>query len=241
MIVKPKQFYLVPFVMACVALSFPLQVIFLYGHGWNEWGAIFSKITWMNWLVIGSFLGGAYFYYHGSRFILYLAPLILGLVALNNYIVGSFAGDFSLTQTSLATFGSGLMFVPLLFPTSQVVLKDPKRRWWRMSKRFKKRVPATLNPFVGDMVHGHTFDVSKTGAFVCLEDDGSPLPKVGDTLRVSFNVNSMKKIRCEAVVVRIAEPDGRYPRGMGIRFTNIEKLYEKSFQRFLETNTSALH
>ena len=235
MIMKPKQFYLASLAMLLIAISFPLQVMVLYGHHWNETTAIFSKITWLNWLVIGSFLLGSYFYFHGSRFIIYMTPMILLLVAVNNYVVGQFAGDFSLMQTSLATMGSGLIFLPLLMPSSQVVLRDPKRRWWRRSRRINKRVSATINPYVGDMVHGHTFDISKSGAFVCV-DETEKLPKIGDTIRVSLNVNSMKKIRCEAVVVRIAEPEGRYPRGMGVKFTEIEKTHEKSFNRFLSSN-----
>jgi len=236
---RPKQFYIAAFALFLMALSFPMQVMVLYGHHWSETSAIFAKITWIKWLVIGSFIVGAYLYFHASRFIVFLAPAILGLVAFNNYIVGHFAGDFSMLQTSLATLSVGIVFAPLLMPSSQVVLKDPKRRWWRRSKRVNKRVSATLNPYVGEMVHGHTFDVSQSGAFVCLEGEGRALPKVGDTVRVSFNVNSMKKIRVEAVVVRITEPDGRYPRGMGIRFTDMDKRYEKSFGQFLNSNDYA--
>ena len=236
MMIRPKQFYFAALALMLMALSFPLQVMFLYGHHWNETGAIFSKLTWVNWLVVASFIAGSYLYFHASRLILILTPIILGLVAFNNYIVGQFAADFSLLQTSLATLGVGLVFTPLLMPSSKVVLKDPKRRWWRRSKRVNKRVSATLNPFVGEMIHAQTFDVSKSGAFVCLDGTHQELPKVGDTIRVSFNVNSMKKIRCEAVVVRIAEASGHYPRGMGLRFTEMDKLYEKSFGQFLSSN-----
>ena len=235
MIMRPKQFYFVAAAMFAVALSFPVQVMFLYGHHWSETSAIFSKITSINWLVIGSLIFGAYLYFHASRYILYVAPIILALVAFNNYLVGAFAGDFSLIQTSMGTAGIGALFFPLALPSSRVVLKDPKRRWWRRSKRINKRLAATVNPYVGGMVHGHTFDVSKSGAFVCLEDDNNELPKIGDTVRISFNVNSMKKIRCEAVVVRIAEPQGRYPKGMGIRFTSTDKSFDKSFEKVLQS------
>ncbi len=236
MIMRPKQFYLASVVLLMLALSFPFQVMILYGHHWSETQAIFSKITWLNWMVIGSFALGAYFYFQASRYIIYLAPLILGLVAFNNYLVGSFAGDFSLLQTTLGTFAVGIVFAPLALPSSRVVLKDPKRRWWRRSKRHNKRVSATLNPYVGDMLHVQTFDISQSGAFVCLDEGMTEVPKVGDTVRVSFNVNSMKKIRCEAVVVRIADARGHYPRGMGLKFTQIDRNHEKSFDRFLNSS-----
>lgn len=235
MIMRPRQFYIASLVLMFMALSFPAQVMVLYGHHWSETGAIFAKITWLNWMVIFSFIVGSYLYFHASRLILFLTPVILLLVGFNNYIVGQFAGDFSLLQTTLATVGVGFVFLPLAMPSSRVVLKDPKRRWWRRSKRYNKRVSTTLNPYVGDMIHAHTFDVSQTGAFVCLEEGSGALPKIGDTIRVSFNVNSMKKIRCEAIVVRIAEPKGHYPKGIGIKFTDMDKLHEKSFEKFLHS------
>lgn len=235
MLMKPKQFYLAPLIMILIALSFPLQVMILYGHQWTETQAIFSKMTSLNWVIAISFMMAAYFYYQASRGILFFAPVLLALVAFNNYIVGSFGADFSLQQTTLATLFSASLFVPLALPSSQIILKDPKRRWWRASKRYSKKVGATLNPYVGEMVEGETFDVSKTGAFVCVEELDN-LPKIGDTVRVSLKVNSMRRIRCEAVVVRIAEPQGRYPQGMGIRFTEMSKTNEKCFEKFLSSN-----
>ncbi len=235
MIMRPKQFYFAAVALMLFAISFPLQVMVLYGHHWSETQAIFSKITWLNWMVVASFCVGAYFYFQASRYIVFLAPIILALVALNNYLVGAFAGDYSVLQTTLGTLAVGLVFAPLAMPSSRVVLRDPKRRWWRRSKRHNKRVSATLNPYVGGMLHVQTFDISQSGAFVCLDAEQTEVPKVGDTVRISFNVNPMKKIRCEAVVVRIAEPHGHYPRGMGLKFTQIDRTNEKCFDKFLNS------
>lgn len=234
MTMRPKQFYLAALLLTMIALSFPVQVMALYGHSLSEWSAILSKITGFNWLVMVSLLVAAYYYFQGSRVILVLGPLAVALVAINNYWVGQFAGDYSLLQTSLGTLCCGLIFAPLGMPSSMVVLQDPKRRWWRRSKRHHKRLETTLNPFVGDMIHAHTFDVSQTGAFICLEDELTELPKVGDRVRLSFTVNSMKKIRCEAVVVRISEAKGHYPKGMGVRFVSINKNHERSFESLLK-------
>jgi len=215
------------------ALSFPVQVMWLYGHGFDEIGAIFTKLTSLNWLVVSGLLVGSYLYFQASRWIVYFAPVFLTLVFYNNYQVGVFAQDFSLVQTSFASLGAGLLFVPLLMPSSQVILKDPKRRWWRRSKRINKEVAATLNPFVGEMIQARTFDISQTGTFLALDGSQQHCPKVGDTVRVSFNINGMKRIRCEAVVVRIAEPKGCYPRGIGLRFLEFEKMHQKSFEKLL--------
>ena len=236
MITRPKQFSMASAGFLLMAISFPVQVMFLYGHPVSESAAILSKITWMNWLVILGFLAASYLYFHASRWLVVCVPVVIGLVAINNYFVGQFAGDFSLLQTSVATLLVGLFFVPLLMPSSRVLLRDPKRRWWRRSKRVHKRVSATINPFVGDMIQSHTFDVSQTGAFVCTSGEEEELPKVGDMIRLSLNVNSMKKIRCEAVVVRIVEAKGSYPSGMGLKILEVKKEHQRSFDKFLHSN-----
>ncbi len=234
MTLRPKQFYLVSALMFLAALSFPVQVMWLYGHGFSETGAIFTKLTTLNWLVLSGLLVGSYLYLQASRWIVYFAPVFLTIVFYNNYQVGVFAQDFSMLQTSLATLGASLLFVPLLMPSSQVILKDPKRRWWRRSKRYHAEVAATLNPFVGEMIQARTYDISQTGTFLVLDGGADqPCPKVGDTVRLSFNINGMKRIRCEAVVVRIAEPQGNYPRGIGLRFLEFEKMHQKSFEKLL--------
>jgi hypothetical protein len=231
---KPKQFYIVSIILVFIAISLPLQVMFLYGHHWSETSAIFSKMTGFNWLVVLGLLTVSYLYYHASQLLIIGAPLVLILVTINNYFVGKFAGDFTLTQTSLASVSVGLLFVPLFLPSSQILLKDPKRRWWRISKRVNKRVSATINPYVGEMIHSYTHDISQSGAFVCV-DKKDDLPKVGDNVRVILNINSMRKIRCEAIVVRISEASGSYPQGMGIKFIDADKDYLKSYQKIMDS------
>lgn len=233
MIMRPKQFYLASLALFAIALSFPVQVMVLYGHKWNESSAIFGKITTLNWMVMLSLVVGAYLYFHASRLIVFVAPVILALVALNNYLVGQFAGDFSLLQTTLGTLAIALIFSPLLLPSSQVVLRDPTRRWWRCSPRVRRQISATLNPYVGDMIQAKTFDISKTGVFISLDESVEHVPKVGDKIRLSFNVNSMKKVRCEAVVVRHSEASGKYPKGLGLQFVEVNKKNEKGLQDLL--------
>lgn len=233
---RPKQFYIAAIIMFLLALSFPVQVVFLYGHHWSEWATIFSKITWLNWLVAVSFVVCGYLYFNASRLLIVAAPVIVILSIVNNYVVGKFAGDYSLAQTNFASLGVALLFTPLLMPSSQIILRDPKRRWWRRSKRFNKRVSATINPYVGEMLQAHTYDISKTGAFLSVDINSEDVPKVGDVIRVSLNVNSMKKIRCEAQVVRVTEANGRYPDGIGLKFLEIKKSHQKSFQQFVNSN-----
>jgi hypothetical protein len=234
MTLRPKQFYLVSACMLFAAISFPFQVAWLYGHSLTEVQSIFAKLTHLNWLVLVSLLMGAYLYFQASRWIIIFAPIMLAIISYNNYQVGAFGGDFSLLQTTLASMGAGILFLPLFMPSSRAILRNPQRRWWRISKRHTKKVSATLNPFVGEMIQAQTYDLSQTGVFLALKDeDLAHCPKVGDTVRLSFNVSPMKKIRCEARVVRVAEPQGRYPMGIGLRFVEFDKSHQKSYSQFL--------
>ena len=237
MIVRPKQFYVVALLLMLIATSFPLQVVYIYGHSFTEIGSIFNKISLLNWLVMGGVLALSYMHLKASKWLVVAAPLMILLVALNNYVVGHFSTDYSMAQTVMATSLFSLLFTPLFMPSSRLILKDPTRRWWTCSKRYHKKISTTLNPYVGDMIHAYTFDISETGAFISFEDlPAEELPKVGDHIRVSFNVNSMKKIRCEAVVVRLAEPRGRYPQGLGLKFVGFDRNHQKSFQQVLKNS-----
>lgn len=235
MITRPSQFTVLALAMLGVALSFPIQVMVLYGHHWTELTAIVSKITWLNFLVISALLFSAYQFWNVSRSLIYTLPITFILVAFNNYWVGNFGGDYDMQETSIASLAMVGFFIPPLFmPTSRLLLSDPQRRWWRVSKRIKKKISGTINPYVGEMINVQTFDVSETGAFVCLDTHQKTLPKVGETIRLILNINSAKRIRCEAIVIRIADAKGRYPNGMGLKFKSMERECQKSIQQLLD-------
>ena len=234
MLTRPRQFYLVSFIMLFVALSFPLQVIYLYGHSLGEWNAILNKITWFNWLVVGLLILNGYLHLKASALLKYVGPISILIVGWNNYLVGAYNTDYSMASTTLATFGFSLLFAPLFLKSSRIVLADPKRRWWRRSKRYYHRISTTMNPYVGEMIHAYSFDISKTGIFICTENLGEgTTPKVGEHVRLCLNINSMKKIRCDAIVVRTADSTGRYPKGLGLKFIDFDKSHQKSFEQFI--------
>ena len=235
MVKKPRVFSLVTIFIVGVIFSFPLQAAYLYGHSLTEVSAIFNKISLLNWMAMASMAFAGHFVTKASPWVVIAAPVSVLVVFWNNLVVGTYHTDFSLLTTSLGTIAFALLFIPLLSPTSRMVLMNPHKRWWLRPKRYKTKVSATLNPFVGQTIHAETFDISSGGAFIHLNHlDFEEAPKVGETLRLSLNINSMRKIRCDAVIVRRAESRGRYPQGLGIRFVDLDKDHQKTLQRFLE-------
>jgi hypothetical protein len=48
-----------------------------------------------------------------------------------------------------------------------------------------------------------------------------------------LHFDGARKIKCEAVVVRVVEPRGVYPKGIGIRFTEMDDTHKRSLNNFL--------
>lgn len=237
MVKKPRLFLFISFALACIMVSFPLQVVMLYDHGLSELLHVFRKISFLN-LMVMSLLGyTSYLAYHASPYLKYVAPVTIVAVLWNNLVTGSYATDFSMAASCLATLGFSLLFTPLFHKKARFILADGKNRWWFQSRRHKRQVTMTLNPYVGDTLLAQTFDISKTGAFVHVDQADGTVPDVGETLRISLNVGGMRNVRCEAKIVRINEDDkaGAYPKGVGIEFKGMDKQARKDLERFLKS------
>ena len=120
-----------------IALSVPLQIIWLYGHTLNEWSLILSKLTWLNIVIIGLSLSNAYLAWIGDPWLKFSVPVLLGLVTLNNFIVGNYGVDYSAAQTTLATLGFFGVHASLLFTQAHMVIGHPELRWWLIPERKK--------------------------------------------------------------------------------------------------------
>lgn len=231
---RPLMLYLIPLFLLSIALSFPIQAALLYDHQLSELGAILSKITFVNWFTMIVICATAYSLYQGSAYCKLLIPLSIGTVILNNYFVGQWGQDFNMAESSMASVLFAFSFAPLMHKPTLTVLTDPKKRWWARAQRHMTQVPITINPFVGQTLNARTFDISDSGVFVSLSsDDLSNIPKVGDKLRLSITLGSMKKLKCDARVVRFAKPTGIYPQGLGLEFIQIDKQDKVDLKRYL--------
>ena len=136
-----------------------------------------------------------------------------------------------------AMLGTGLfagLFVPLFRKDIRLILSDPHRRWWRRANRLHKNIDVILNPFVGQTLLAQTFDLSESGAFIPFENKSwDEIPKVGERIKISLHIDTIRKIKCEAIVVRVVEPLGNYPKGIGIRFIEMNEAHKRSLNNFL--------
>ncbi|MBS1986061.1 MAG: PilZ domain-containing protein [Bdellovibrionales bacterium] len=223
---RPKIFVGMTAALVGVALSFPLQVMALFGQGPAEWLDAWALVSPLNRVVMGWCLVGAALSWRASPWIKWWAPLAVAAVAWNNWVVGSSGVNFNLTESMLATVGFAALQGFWLHPQARFLIANPKRRWWMTPERKRVSLTVFVRSVSGATSKGTTFDVSETGAFVPFgirELNNHPdalLHRLvpGERVEVSFVVGAFKTVSCEAEVVRInSQPQGNYPAGVGLR------------------------
>ena len=103
---RPSILVVLAAVLVAIAVSMPLQIMKIYGHGFDELPAILLKLTYLNWLTIGAQLVTACLVLEASERLRYAVPVAIILVAVNNFFVGFHATDFSPWTATLATFAA---------------------------------------------------------------------------------------------------------------------------------------
>ncbi len=220
---------LLSFACACLALAMPLQIMLLYGHGLSEWTSIWSKLTWINNIIVLGLLVNAILLWQVSPLLKFTVPILLMLVGVNNYIVGFYATDFSMLTTSLGTFGFLLLHIPILDKRVRWILVNPERRWWRRADRYRVSIPLVVEGVRLHSVRAETFDVSESGLFIL----GHEMLSVGDWVSLKMTFDSLSQVRARARVVRRTEAAGIYPSGVGVEFMDLSWRQRRELRRYL--------
>ncbi len=233
---KPVVFNLLTVLFVGIIVSFPVQIMFLYGHYPWEVTSIFSKLSFMNWLVAMACGYAAYISYHADPKLKWFLPLMTLLVAWNNIIVGYVGFDYTTTMTLLGTVAFGSINGMFLLPQVQKALANPTRRWWLNPLRYQAKVPVFVNPLRGgEGFYTDTYDISASGTFIPLKPLQSEMFSHGETVALSFTLGAFRALRCNATIVRNTEAKGNYPSGMGIKFNDLSKRQKDSLNQFFKT------
>lgn len=226
---RPKPLIWLMIVLFGVAASFPLQIMMLYGHPWEEMPAVLQKLTFFNWLVMGGSVVAGIWIFNAAPGAQIVMNILIGIVAVNNFFVGYFATDYSPWLAGLATLCFGALSWPLKSAEIDFLLKHPEKRWWRAHKRRKVHIPIFLGGSRKTQFRSETWDISESGAFVPV----SHKLKLQERVSICLTLNTFQQVRCDGVVVRIAEACGTYPAGVGIQFTNLDWTQRRELRRFL--------
>ncbi|MGE4131522.1 MAG: PilZ domain-containing protein [Bdellovibrionales bacterium] len=218
---RPKTLVLLALINFAVALSLPIQIMVIYGHGLAEWPQVLDKLTILNWGVMAFTLANGVLIYMAAPIALLMAPLALIMVGLNNYFVGLYATDYTPFQAGFAFFTFSFCHWPLVAGRNMNLFANPTLRWWRVSPRKQIHLPISLGDSRQWVFDAQTYDVSETGAFVPL--DGESLTEYmgldhQKDFRVRLNLGDSQYVTCQAQIVRRATARGQYPAGLGIQF-----------------------
>ncbi len=214
---RPYTLTFLTLFLITLAFFMPVQAMLVYGHDLSEWSAVLNKLTWLNWMVAAGMLSCAALLWRASPHSQWSVPLLIALVGLNNYYVGSYATDFSQWVALMATLGFLAVNVPLMGPQTFAVLRQPERRWWLTAPRRRLVVPVAIEGTQLAAIRTDTHNVSESGAFVPMDRTVG----VGDWITMRLNFGSLTQFRCQGRVVRRSEATGDTPAGIGIEFMGL--------------------
>lgn len=232
---RPWVLFAMALSYSVIAISFPLQVFFLYEHTWNETPEALSKLTLVNWLVMASLVTGAILFYRGSTKMVPAAIMISLLVLGNNTLVGLFGDDYNLWQTVSASVMFGGMHLILLNPEVQRLIRQPELRWWRTAYRQKLTIPVVIRAKNYHQLDFDSFDISDSGIFLKVPTDilrNLKGLKLNEVIHLNMKFDTLNQIRCHARITRISEGGGIYPSGIGVEFTDLSAKDRKRIHRF---------
>lgn len=235
---RPILFTIVPLILIGVCASFYFQTAYVLNTDLTNYSRILSKITIYNWITMAAMIASGIAIMRSSKWAKLFMPLTIAFVFLNNYLVATYTNNFTKTQIFLAALLFALAFAPLYTKKIQLVLSDRKHQWWRTAFRKKYTVPVNVRPQSGNSFWSQSVDVSKTGLFLRLDSrDWSEYPKLGEKVNLDINLGKTTEVKCTAVVIRLVEARGFYPRGMGLQFLEFEDTSRKALDSFLKMSS----
>lgn len=231
---RPISLKIVALFYLVVSIGLPLQIAWLYEHTLGEWHSIFIKMTTLNWIVFGLGLATSLIVWNGHKFVKFVLPVNMLLVAVNNWAVSTYGNDYNETMTLGATLAFTVFNSVLLFGRGLDAILYPELQWWRVSERFECHQRVRLATPNGNVIEATIFDISKTGVFLERGDAFSASElKAGESVTLSLEVPQSEPLILSAKIVREAPARGHYPSGFGLCFEPLSLFKRLSLAKYL--------
>jgi hypothetical protein len=217
---KPIYLNILSVFLLLVAMSLPIQVLFIFDYPLSDWPQSFQHLTFLNWLFMGSCAMTSFFLYRGHQKAVLFSAITVFLVFTNNLFVGLYGKDFSLTQSLIGVLFISASLVPIFLNPIRQTLFNSKQQWWRTAPRFAKQLDVQIWAFSGDKPFNvRTLNVSRTGALLQVPT-GYPLHH---RMPMALYVNEIIPVHCEAKVVRhVSGPNNDFDQ-VGVEFFPLDK------------------
>lgn len=226
---KPLYLTIFPILSMAIAVSFPLQIHFIYNIPLNDPVKIFSMLTPLNLssmiiLAVAAFLGAFM-----NRLIYKIIPILLAVVFLNNAIVGLYGQDFTLIQVAASFLLFAISLRPFYQAEIKSVIMNPKLRWWKTPKRYQIEKSILLNS-KNSKINTEALNFSSSGIYIKIEHAEQLKSLIVDEL-VELKLGA-EKIPLKARVVRIVEDETQFPNGVGLEFIK-DEVHKSQFMPWL--------
>jgi hypothetical protein len=165
---------------------------------------------------------------------LFAVPTLITLVVLNLF-VGFYQLDMPPSIPIIFACSFALFHLPFLNPKLLVLFLNPELRWWRRAQRKNLAMPVVLTTQDDIALDLETFDISETGLFVPLSENG----KVADDVDLKIGGLFLPTVSCRGRIVRRTHARGRYPAGLGIQFVNLPQDEKAKLKQILGPSPSS--
>ncbi|MCB0394113.1 MAG: PilZ domain-containing protein [Bdellovibrionales bacterium] len=227
---KPMSLYFLVFLAWGIGVGLPIQVAAMYQYDATDLDLLWMNLSIPNRTVMLSAAITGFLVLVASRWALGALLLFCIAVIWNNIYVGSFALDFSMIETTIASTALVASTAIGLLTGAFSALSDRKNQWWKTAPRKKTGIPVTVFPFNGEEIRVNAFDISRSGVFITTSR--SEL-KEGDRVNLQLDFDNHKRVRCEGEIVRRSDGNGRYPIGLGLRFVEVDEHNQELLQESL--------
>ncbi|MGE3261202.1 MAG: PilZ domain-containing protein [Bacteriovoracia bacterium] len=206
--------------LAYVMWSFPVSYVLLMGTFYNLPFAriisLFFSFVYIVHSVLAVFIGFALYRLRPYAWHLYVFHTFV-MIGEQFYVGYRFAENHVVEIPIAFMSVSALIVLLLLKRELRVPYFSPKIAWWESDPRYKISVPAQMT-CSDHFYKGDIMDISSSGCFIKTKD---PL-KVDQEIKIKFSLFD-HKFDCSGRVVWRTESGVTHPKGVGVRFTALEK------------------
>lgn len=223
---KPLYLKVFPLLAFIIALSFPVQIYYLYGISLDNVGKVISMLTPLNLITMGALMATSVLTLTMSKAIYKFIPVLLFLIFANNAIVGLYGTDYTLIQVGLSFILFGVSLKPFYNTDIKSVIMNPKLRWWESPKRYNVVKPLQLD--TGDLqINSVTTNISKTGLFAEINEKDT-LGQFDVDQVIDVKILGKKNFTLKAKIIRKTNGSISQPSGFGLEIVK-DKSHKKDY------------
>lgn len=223
---KPLYLKIFPLLAFGIALSFPIQIYYLYGIPMTNVTKLISMLTPLNLVTMVALMVTSVLTMTMSKAIYKFIPFLLALIFANNAIVGLYGTDYTLIQVGLSFVLFSLSLKPFYSKDIKAVIMNPKLRWWESAKRYSVVKPLQLNTEMLQ-VNSVTTNISESGMFAEVNEQAM-LNKFELDQIIDVKIIGKKKFTIKAKIIRKSQGDDKQPSGFGLEFIK-DQTHKKDY------------